>query len=158
MKLDGVATQKQQAPADDAQLKGNASIGSRRILVVDDSVDSCEILATFLKSKGHAVCTACDGIDGLTAAGRFCPEIAFLDIRMPRMSGIELCVRLRAEPATKDAAVFALTAGPFSGLTAAGAPGRFDAYLRKPVELDVIDSLISCTSQCLQSEGANPGM
>ena len=78
---------------------------ARRVLVVDDTEDSREVLARFLELQGHTVWTASDGLEGLIAASKFCPEIVFLDLAMPRMDGFELCARLRTNRLTKEAAV-----------------------------------------------------
>lgn len=122
----------------------------RRILVVDDSEDCREILARFLEMEGHRVRTATDGIDGLEAASRFRPEIVFVDLCMPRMDGFEFCEYLRADPATPDMAVFAVSGGAYRGSRLARASAEFDAYLAKPVECQVIEALVNCTSRTLQ--------
>src|SRR5688500_13409808 len=125
----------------------------RRILVVDDATDGREFLAEFLKLQGHSVREAADGLEGLIAASKFVPEIVFLDLCMPRMDGFELCARLRASPLTKDAAVFAVTAGASGRQGADHASARFDAFLQKPVEFEVMDALVHCTCARLRADG-----
>jgi CheY-like chemotaxis protein len=128
----------------------------RRILVVDDSADSREMLEHFLTLQGHTVCTMNDGLDALVAASKFRPEIVFADICMPRMDGYELCARLRANRLTKDAAIFAMTAGSYDKQTH-GVKARFDAYLHKPVELSVINELVkSATAQLEPAANRRP--
>lgn len=120
-----------------------ASRSARRILIVEDSDTSRDALAHFLELKGFQVCSAQDGLEGLQAAGKFRPDIVFLDLFMPRMDGFELCTRLRAMEQTANAAVFAVT-----GRMAAGVRhGRsrrcaFDAYLPKPVDFETVELLI----------------
>jgi len=134
--------EQQQRTVSPIRSRSNSRGEARRILVVDDAVDSREILKEFLRRQGHEVCVAGDGLEGLVVASKFRPQIVFLDIRMPRMDGFELCMRLRSNRLTQDAAVFALTGGSYNGQIPADASGRFDAYLRKPIEWDVIEGLV----------------
>jgi CheY-like chemotaxis protein len=117
----------------------------RRILVADTHRDSRESLAQFLTVQGHSVRTAGDGIEALIEAGKFLPDIAFLDLNMPRMNGFELCARLRADTSTQDSALFALAAGGADTHIAERASVRFDAYLCKPVELGLVEALVNAT-------------
>ncbi len=117
---------------------------------MDDSEDCREILARFLEMEGHRVRTATDGIAGLEAASRFHPEIVFVDLCMPRMDGFEFCEYLRADAALPDLAVFAVSGGAYRGSRMARASAEFDAYLAKPVECQVIEALVNCTSRTLQ--------
>jgi CheY-like chemotaxis protein len=131
---------------------GGARDDMRRILVVDDSGDSREILAEFFQLQGHQVRTAADGFEALKMVNEFRPEIVFVDISMPRMDGFELCTRLRSHPLTSDAAVFALTAGLYERQTPSSALAQFDAYLRKPAEFEVIEQLVDTTTRRLQAQ------
>lgn len=117
----------------------------RRVMIVDESEDSREVLARFLESLGHEVCTAMDGPQALQAAARFHPEIVFLDLHMPHMSGVETCERLREDSTLGDLVVFATTTAAPHGLD------HFDACLTKPLECEVIQALISSTPRVLES-------
>ena len=83
---------------------------SERILVVDDEADTLELLRTLLESEGYAIETAADGESALerVRAGR--PDLILLDVMMPEMDGLEVCDRLRFDPATRDVPIFFLTA------------------------------------------------
>src|SRR4029078_626140 len=70
---------------------------SKRVLVVDDNRDSAESLAMMLTMTGNEVRTAWDGEGGLEAAAAFRPDVAFLDIGMPRLDGHECARRIRSE-------------------------------------------------------------
>ena len=74
-----------------------------RILIVDDSADCRDSLATMLQMDGNDVRTAPNGATALEVAASFEPEIVLLDLRMPVMDGYEAARRLRAEPHSKDA-------------------------------------------------------
>ena len=82
---------------------------SRRILVVDDNVDGAIGLAILLKCMGHQTMTAHTGQDGLEIARSFRPEIIFLDIGLPGMSGYELSRIIRSEAEIAGAKLVALT-------------------------------------------------
>src|SRR5207248_7534671 len=80
---------------------GGESGPARRILVVDDNVDSAETLAALLRLWGHEVQSAHNGSQAIAAARVMQPEIALLDIEMPAMSGYEVARRLRNESSLK---------------------------------------------------------
>jgi CheY-like chemotaxis protein len=68
----------------------------RRILIVDDNVDLATSLALMLQMLGHEVHAVHDGPSAIAAVVSFAPDLVFLDIGMPRMSGYEICRRIRA--------------------------------------------------------------
>jgi DNA-binding response OmpR family regulator len=66
-----------------------------RVLVVDDEPDAVELLQEFLTAKGYAVLTASNGEDALRKLKEERPHLILLDIRMPKMNGIEVLRRVR---------------------------------------------------------------
>jgi signal transduction histidine kinase len=106
---------------------------SRRILVVDDNLDACDMLQTALEEAGHVVKIAGNGLDAIELAADFHPQIGVLDIGLPGMDGYELAVRLRAMHS--DIRLIALTGyGQIADLEAATGAG-FDAHCAKPVTI-----------------------
>jgi CheY-like chemotaxis protein len=71
-------------------------MSSRRILIVDDNVDSADLAAELLQERGHVTCVAYGSRAAIAAAANFQPQIALLDIHLPTMSGYELATHLRA--------------------------------------------------------------
>src|SRR5687767_9068210 len=69
-----------------------------RVLVVDDNVDAAESLCTLLGMLGHETAMAFDGPAGLAQAEQFRPQVAILDLGLPRLNGYDLARRLRAGP------------------------------------------------------------
>uniref|UniRef100_UPI0035C9D3CB response regulator n=1 Tax=uncultured Sphingomonas sp. TaxID=158754 RepID=UPI0035C9D3CB len=67
------------------------------ILIVDDDPHIRELLAFALGKAGMSVAEAADGEEALAAIGRRMPDLMVLDINMPRLNGLDLCRRLRAE-------------------------------------------------------------
>ena len=115
-----------------------SAIATRRILLVDDNRDFALSMEALLSAHGHAVRTAYSGAEALAAAAEFKPDVAFLDIGLPGMSGYELASALRASAATARTFLVAVTGwGQESDRARARAAG-FDRHLVKPAEFDVI--------------------
>ena len=75
----------------------------KRVLIVDDSVDTAKMMKVLLRYEGHDVRTAHDGHEGLTAAREFLPDVVLLDLMMPGMSGLEVAAALRQDGAVAGA-------------------------------------------------------
>jgi len=105
-----------------------------RVLVVDDNVDAAESLAAMLRLHGFDVRAAYGGAQALDVARGFRPEVAFIDLTMPGMSGIELAALLRADASIEGLRLVALTGmGQKSDLDATRRAG-FEAHLTKPAQ------------------------
>ena len=114
---------------------------SRRILVVDDNVDSASTLATLLELSGNQVDVAHDGLEALEAANRIKPDVVLLDLGMPRLNGYDACRRIRQEPWSTNTVVIALTGwGQEEDRRKTGEAG-FNAHVVKPVTLPMLEKL-----------------
>src|SRR6185436_16862969 len=82
----------------------------RRVLVVEDNLDSVRALAALIEDMGHRVSYAINGYAALEVGRKLRPEFVLLDLGLPGMDGCELCRRMKDEPAFKQARIFALTA------------------------------------------------
>lgn len=80
------------------------------VLVVDDVPSSQHLLASILRDRGYQVLTASDGPMALERARTMLPDLVLLDIEMPGMDGYEVCLRLKAEEATREVPVVFITA------------------------------------------------
>lgn len=116
---------------------------ARRVLVVDDNVDSAESLAMLLKHAGHAARTAFHGAAALKAVEEHSPEVVLLDIGMPQMDGYEVARRLRAMPQGKDALLVAVTGWGQEEDRRRSAEAGFDEHVTKPVDPMLLAELIS---------------
>jgi signal transduction histidine kinase len=126
--------------AKEAPATSDASVGYR-ILVVDDSVDSASMLSALLEISGHTVMTSNTGKDAIASATLFHPEIAFLDIGLPDMTGYEVAARLRRLPGLEGVKLVALTGyGQEKDKQDARAAG-FDHHLVKPINFDALTAL-----------------
>ena len=114
----------------------------RRILVADDNSDALESLATLLELGGHEVFSAANGALALESAERNLPEVALLDIGMPKLDGYEVARRIRAQPWGRGITLVALTGwGQDSDRRRSGEAG-FDSHLVKPLDLDKLTELL----------------
>jgi signal transduction histidine kinase/ActR/RegA family two-component response regulator len=114
-----------------------------RILLADDNVDFVNSIGALLSAMGHSVVITHNGPDALTAAARFCPDFAFLDIGLPQMSGYDLARGIRK-----------LSCGPMTLLIAVTGWGQekdrqlafeagFDHHMVKPVRFEQIEEILS---------------
>ncbi len=83
---------------------------SKKVLVCDDEPYIVESVSYVVRKAGFEVVTAEDGEEALSVARREKPDLVFLDIMMPRMSGEEVCRQLKGDPETRGAYVVILTA------------------------------------------------
>src|ERR671912_748593 len=107
---------------------------TRPILIIEDDADISESLKYNFEREGLAAVTAPTGEAGLSAAlnERDPPRLIILDLMLPGMSGIELCRRLRQEPATRRTPVIILTARDSESERVAGLELGADDYVTKP--------------------------
>src|SRR5262245_42280748 len=86
------------------------SAGVPRILIADDNPQGVELLEAYLAGGDYEIRTAADGEETLRQVAQWPPDLLLLDIMMPKISGFEVCKRLRANPATRDIPVLMITA------------------------------------------------
>ncbi|MCZ2819490.1 response regulator [Modestobacter sp. VKM Ac-2977] len=104
-----------------------------RVLVADDEEDIRHLVALAVGKAGCTVVAAvADGAQALTVARAERPDLLVLDVSMPEATGLEVCLALRADPATDDCRVLLLSAGASPDDVARGLATGADAYLPKP--------------------------
>jgi CheY-like chemotaxis protein len=116
-----------------------------RILIADDSPDAVEMMNLMLTLLGHSVKVATDGVAAVAAAISFEPQIAFLDIGMPRMDGYEAARRIR-EALGKRVVLVALTGWGQDEDKRRSREAGFDHHLTKPPDPDHLERLIGACS------------
>jgi twitching motility two-component system response regulator PilH len=102
-----------------------------KILLIEDDPHALEMLRFRFQKAGHVVIEALDGDDGLLKALRK-PDLIFLDIRIPKIDGWELCKILKSEPRTQHIPVVMLTGCTQPVQAEYGKACGADAYLTKP--------------------------
>jgi signal transduction histidine kinase len=115
----------------------------RRILVADDNNDALESLATLLQLSGHEVYTAANGAIALESAEQHRPEVALLDIGMPKLDGYEVARRIRAQPWGAHITLVALTGWGQDSDRRRSQEAGFDSHLVKPLDLDKLTELLA---------------
>ena len=148
------------------------------ILVVDDNEQNVELLQAYLESMPVEVHAAYDGVEALNKIGEgLNPDLILLDVMMPKMSGFEVCRKLKADEATAHVPVMMVTALNELGDIERGVEAGTDEFLSKPVnklelltrvksllrsaklrqEGDDKDAYIRDLERMLGRDGMNPG-
>ncbi len=106
-----------------------------RILIADDNLQNCELLEAYLAEadEDFEIDMAFDGPQTLQKVQEFQPDLILLDIMMPRMSGYEVCQRLKADPKTRDIPILMVTALNEMGDIERAVEAGCDDFLTKPV-------------------------
>ena len=115
----------------------------RRILVVDDNLDSATMLAMLLTLTGHETHTAHDGLAAVEAAATFKPDVVLLDIGLPKLNGYEAARKIRQQPLGKGMVLVALTGWGQEEDRRKSREAGFDGHMVKPVELDALMQLLA---------------
>jgi DNA-binding response OmpR family regulator len=102
------------------------------VLAADDDEDILELITFRLERSGYRVLPARDGEEALDLALTNRPDLAVLDVMMPKLDGFELTRRLRAEPATSRMPIILLTARAQDSDVQQGFDAGADDYIRKP--------------------------
>ena len=103
------------------------------VLIVDDNPQNVELLLAFLESLPVKLVTAMDGIDALEKVKAHDPDLILLDIMMPRMSGFQVCRKLKSDPATRDIQILMHTALNELGDIEQASECGTDDFVSKPV-------------------------
>ena len=104
------------------------------ILIVDDNEANRDILARRLEVNGYQFAMAADGEEGLEQARALLPDLILLDVMMPKLDGLEVCRRLKADKSLPFMPIILVTARSDSKDVVAGLDVGGDEYLTKPVD------------------------
>jgi len=116
---------------------------ARRVLVVDDNVDSAESLAMLLRLGGHEIETAYDGLQAVESAERFKPHLILLDIGLPHLDGYDAAVRIRERTNGREVVLVAVTGWGQDEDRRRTREAGFDAHLTKPVDMGALSRLLA---------------
>jgi PAS domain S-box-containing protein len=135
-------------PGTEAKMDTRAPRGSKlRILVVDDNVDAADVLSMLLEYAGHDVTIVHDGVGALASTAAYSPDVVFLDIGLPDMSGYDAAPKLRSMQGMENSKLIALTGwGAESDKQQATAAG-FDYHLTKPANLAQVNALLELIAE-----------
>lgn len=115
----------------------------RRVLIVDDNLDSADSLAMLMKITDNEAYLAHDGEEAIKAIEKHRPEVVLLDIGLPKLDGHEVCRRVRQEPWGKDIVIIALTGWGQADDRRKSQEAGFDGHLVKPIDYDKLLDLLA---------------
>jgi two-component system cell cycle response regulator DivK len=110
----------------------------RHILIVDDYPDALDIWALYLQAMGYRVSTAKDGAEAIAQAERLLPDLIVLDLELPRVSGFDVAMRLRANPDTQFIPLIAATGYSHPQQLDRARAAGFDHIVIKPCDPDML--------------------
>jgi len=122
--------------------EGSESSTERRVLIVDDNLDSADSLAMLLEITGNKTFMAHDGVEALAMVEKHRPEVMLLDIGLPKLDGHEVCRRVREMPWGRDIVIIALTGWGQEDDRRKSEEAGFNGHLVKPVDYDQLLELL----------------
>lgn len=114
----------------------------RRVLIVEDNLDSVHSMATLIKMMGHEVQFAINGFAALDVARRFRPEIILLDIALPDFKGYNIARQLKWEPDLLRTRIIAITGQPMDQVRQKALDAGCEKVFAKPIDLTVLEELL----------------
>ncbi|MAI67387.1 MAG: two-component system response regulator [Phycisphaerae bacterium] len=85
-------------------------LSTATLLLVDDNKQNLELMQAFLEELPCKLLTASDGVEAMEMIDRQTPDLLILDVMMPRMSGFEVCQKVKSQPSTRDIVIIMVTA------------------------------------------------
>jgi signal transduction histidine kinase/ActR/RegA family two-component response regulator len=125
---------------------GFATPAHRRIIVVDDNRDSAESLAELLRLRGNETHVAHDGIEALRMVSDLRPDVALLDLGLPKLSGYEVAERIRGQDSGGGIVLIALTGWGQEEDRRRSRDSGFDFHMTKPIEFSALLQLLAATA------------
>src|SRR5205085_2417402 len=130
----------------------SAADRTARVLIADDHPQGVELLDAYLADSGFEIETAYDGEEALRKVRDWRPDLVLLDIMMPKISGFEVCKRLKADPGTRGVAVLMITALDQPSDVERAVDAGTDDFLTKPInQIDLLHRI-----RALLSSRQNP--
>ena len=113
------------------------------ILAVDDTPANLRLVRVLLTQEGYEVRTATDAEEALALLETFHPRLVLMDVQLPGMDGLTLTRRLKADPATRDIVVVALTSYAMKGDAERALAAGCDGYVSKPIDTRSLPGVIA---------------
>ncbi|MDQ3747067.1 MAG: response regulator [Acidobacteriota bacterium] len=112
------------------------------ILVVEDYDDMSLAMRLALERQGYHILEAADGAQAVEVAARERPEVILMDLSLPVMDGLKATERIRADPASRDTVIVAVTAHQEQDYRARALAAGCNAFITKPVDFDWLKDLL----------------
>lgn len=113
--------------------EGELALDDAVVLIVDDNAQNLELIQAYMESLPCRLVTARDGVEAMARIIQDSPDLVLLDVMMPKMSGFEVCQRIKGNPATKDTVVVMVTAMHEVGDMERAVDCGCDDFVSKPV-------------------------
>lgn len=130
-------------------------INVRRIAVIEDVVDACDMMKSLLQMMGFEVEVARDGLAGYELIRRWRPDLALVDIGLPEIDGYEIARRVRADSETADAYLVALTGYGQASDRQRVIQSGFDGHLVKPLNIDHLQQFLHRSDATESTDSSN---
>jgi CheY-like chemotaxis protein len=114
-----------------------------RVLIVDDNPTNLKLVAYLVRANGYEVDTAGDATAALAAIAAHRPALILMDLQLPGIDGLELTRRLKADPATRDIKIIAVTAYAMKGDEDKALEAGCDDYVTKPIDTRALPATIA---------------
>lgn len=112
-------------------------------LIVDDNPTNLKLLSYVLSSKGYDVRTAADADSAMTSLQARRPRLILMDLQLPGVDGLELSRRLKADPATRNIVIVAVTAYAMKGDEERALAAGCNAYVAKPIDTRTFPAFVA---------------
>ena len=114
-----------------------------RVLIVDDNPTNLKLVAYLVKAQGYEVETASDAEAAVASIAARRPHLILMDLQLPGIDGLELTRRLKADPATREIKVIAVTAYAMKGDHEKALAAGCDDYVTKPIDTRALPQVIA---------------
>jgi CheY-like chemotaxis protein len=118
------------------------------ILVVEDSKDTRNVLSFSLTKNGYRVVTAVNGQEAIKAVMSERPDLILMDLNMPLMDGLAATEQIRTHEELRDVPILAVTAYDTYGMKEAAEEAGCDGYIKKPIDLNRLDTILRRILSC----------
>lgn len=152
--VDTAAVEAQAGTAPGLPIKGEPAL---KVLLADDNVDFSQSFATMLELLGHRVEIVHDGLEAVARIVGSPPDIAFIDVGMPSLDGVEAVRRVRGQGNTQEVLLVAVTGRGGAEDRARAAEAGFDRYLVKPFAMEDVRDALDAAQSARGGAMARPG-
>ena len=118
-------------------------MAGERILIVDDNATNLKLVAYLMRSNGYEVTTAGDADAAVAEIAARTPRLILMDLQLPGVDGLELTRRLKADPATRDIVIVAVTAYAMKGDQDKALAAGCDDYVTKPIDTRALPQTVA---------------